>query len=255
MTGLRRLLPAVALLAALPAAAAAQAKATSFTGDIAYVSTGGNTSVSTLSIGDKFVVQSADKRVIFTQVLGIVYGRSEGVKNAENYRAQVRLDYGLDQALYLFGRAGWERNTFGGIARRFEETVGLAWRAIRLPSDELTLEGGLSLVQQRNVVDGNGGLDNNFTAGRAGADYRHTFSKHTFISQSVEFIPSFEDGSDWRLNSESALVAPVSSNIGLKVGYVIRYDNLPGLKPGPNPGRERLKKTDRFFTAGLTISY
>jgi hypothetical protein len=36
---------------------------------------------------------------------------------------------------------------------------------------------------------------------------------------------------------------------------VIRYDNLPGVKPAPNPTGELFKKTDRFFTAGITLSY
>ena len=59
----------------------------------------------------------------------------------------------------------------------------------------------------------------------------------------------------FRLNTESALVAPISARIGLKLGYVIRYDNLPGLRPDPNPNGERFKKTDRFLTAGITLSY
>lgn len=243
-------------LLALPGGLAAQdpVKTTSFTGDIAFVSTAGNTSVTTLNLGDKFVAQTADKRFIFTQALGIVYGRSEGEKNAENYRASVRLDYLVNHAVYVFGLAGWERNVFGGIARRFEETVGLAWRALQLPSDELTLEAGLSLVQQRNTVSANG-LNDNFKAGRAAAAYKRTITKSAFFTQGLEFIPNFDDGTDWRLNSESALVAPLSTRIGLKLGYVIRYDNLPGLLPAPNPNLDRLEKTDRFFTAGLTISY
>lgn len=233
----------------------APAKTTSFTADLGFVSTAGNTSVSTLNIGDKLVVQKADKRLIFTQTLGIVYGETDGEKNAENYRAQARLDVAVDGNLYLFALTGWDRNVFGGISRRFEETIGLAWKPVRLPSDDLTLEGGLSLFQQRNTVSGNGSFEDNFTAGRAAGLYKHTFSKTTFLTQGLEFIPNFDDSHDWRLNSETAIVAPISTNIGLKLGYVIRYDNLPGLQPAPNPTGARLKKTDRFLTAGVTISY
>lgn len=50
-------------------------------------------------------------------------------------------------------------------------------------------------------------------------------------------------------------MAPISTRIGLKLGYVIRYDNLPGLRPDPNPNGARFKKADRFLTAGITISY
>jgi putative salt-induced outer membrane protein YdiY len=153
---------------------------TRFIGNIGYVSTGGNTSVSTLNIGDKFVIQTPDKRVVFTQTLNLVYGRADGETNAENYRAGLRLDYGIGGAAYLFALAGWDRNVFGGIARRFEETVGVAYRAMQLPSDELTLEFGLSLFQQRNVVASDG-VDDNYAAGRAGAAYKHTINKNTFV--------------------------------------------------------------------------
>lgn len=248
------LLLAAAPFGVRPAMAQDDAPKSQFTGNIGYVSTGGNTSVSTLNIGDRFVIQTPDKGVVFTQTLNLVYGKADGEKNAENYRAGLRLDYSLGGSVYLFALTGWDRNVFGGIARRFEETVGVAYRAVELPSDELTLEFGLSLFQQRNVVSSNG-FDDNYAAGRAGVAYRHTFNKTTFVSQDLEFIPNFETGSDWRLNSETAIVAPISTSIGLKVGYVVRYDNLPGLLPPPNTALARLEKTDRFFTAGLTISF
>jgi putative salt-induced outer membrane protein len=247
-------LAAVVFPASLPAQAA-PAKNTAFSADLGFVSTAGNTSVTTLNLGDKLVIQSTGQRVIFTQTLGIVYGETAGEKSVENYRAQVRLDYGLNGGVYLFGLTGWDRNVFGGISRRFEETVGVAWKAVRLPNDELTVEAGLSLFQQRNVVAVSGEVDDNFTAGRLGGLYKHKFTAAAFLTQGIELIPNFDDGDDWRLNSESAVVAPISTNIGVKLGYVIRYDNLPGLQPPPNPTAQRLKKTDRFFTAGLTVSY
>jgi len=250
------IIASMAAFASVDAARAQDEKTTSLTADFGFVSTAGNTSVSTFNLGDKFVAQKADKSLIFTQVLGIVYGRADGVKNAENYRAQARVDVELTPKLYLFGLTGWDRNVFGGIDRRFEETIGLALRALRLPNDELTLEAGLSLFQQRNTTaDESGEFDDNFKAGRAGALYKHTFTKTTFLTQSIEFTPNFDNSEDWRLDSETALVAPISTHVGLKVGYVVRFDNLPGLAPDPSTPGERLKKTDRFLTAGLTISY
>ena len=231
-------------------------KTKSFTADLGFVSTAGNTSVTTFNVGDKFLLQTTDKSTVFTQTVAVVYGKTEGEKTAENYRAQLRLEQRLGDGIFAFGLTGWDRNTFGGISRRFEETVGLAWKALTLPQDELTVEAGLSLFQQQNTVaDALGSFDDNFKAGRVGASYKHTFTKTTFLTQSLDYIPNFDDGTDWRLNSESAVVAPISTAVGLKVGYVIRYDNLPGFKPAPNPNAARFAKTDRFFTAGITISY
>lgn len=45
---------------------------------------------------------------------------------------------------------------------------------------------------------------------------------------------------------ETSLVAPLSSRIAFKAGYVIRFDNAP--EPG-------FAKTDRFLTSGLQVVF
>ena len=248
----------LALSLVIPVTLAAQEKkpekTTAFTADLGFVNASGNTSVTTLNLGEKFVANTADKRVIFSQLFGAVSSKADGITNAENYRAQVRLDYQLSGRLYAFGLTGWDKNTPGGVKRRFEETIGLAYKAVTMPNDELGLELGLSKFQQRNLVKAAGSFDDNFTAGRAAALYKHTFSKVSFFTQALDLIPNFDNSTDFRLNSESAFIAPISTNIGLKLGYAIRYDNFPGLKATSTTG-ERLKKTDRFLTAGVTASY
>ena len=228
------------LVMAVVGPAAAQdknAKSQALNVDLGFVNASGNTSVTTVNLGDKFVVNSQDKRVIFTQTFSAVRSQTDGTKNAENYRAQLRLDYGLGGKLYLFGLTGWDRNVFAGVARRFEETIGL------------------SLFQQRNTIATLGNFDDNFTAGRLAGLYKRKLTGASFLTQALELIPNFSDSKDFRLNSESALVAPISTKIGLKLGYTVRYDNLPGLLPAPAPTGARFKKTDRFLTAGITVSY
>ena len=88
---------------------------------------------------------------------------------------------------------------------------------------------------------------NNHAAGRAAAAYKHLFTKLAYISQAVEFLPNFKTSADYRINSETALVAPISSHFGLKMSYQIKYSHLP---PSPD-----LKKSDRLFTTGLQITY
>jgi putative salt-induced outer membrane protein YdiY len=48
------------------------------------------------------------------------------------------------------------------------------------------------------------------------------------------------------MNAEASLVAPLSRHLALKLGYVLRFDNLP--EPG-------VEKTDRFLTSGLQITF
>ncbi|MEO8448622.1 MAG: DUF481 domain-containing protein [Gemmatimonadota bacterium] len=246
---------AVSSLGVAPLAAQkATVKTTAFSGDLGFVSTSGNTSVTSLNVGDKFTANTVDKHFIFTQTAAAVYGKVDGEKTVENYRFQLRGDYKLGGKLYLFGVTGWDRNTFGGISRRFEETIGLAYQAVTLPKDELQLEAGLSLFQQRNTfAPPNTSLDDNYKAGRAAAEYKHSFNTSSFFTQALEFLPNFDVGEQWRLNSETALIAPISRHLALKAGYVIRYDNLPPFTSATSTAR--LKKSDRFLTMGITVSY
>jgi len=260
--GIKRWGPALLLGAAVgftPSNAVAQeeeVKTAAFTADFGFVSSAGNTNVTTFSVGDKLMLNTVDKRLIFTQEFAAVRSEADGVKNAENYLTRFRLDRGLGSHFYAFAMAGWERNVPGGIARRFEETVGLAWKAIERPADQLSLEVGLSFFQQRNVdaPPGESAADD-YTAGRVAGHYRHAFTPTTFFVQALELIPNFDTTQDFRLNTETAVIAPISSHLGVKLSYVIRYDHLPNLLPEPNPNLTRLKKTDRYLTAGLTISY
>jgi len=236
--------------------AAKPAKTHSFTADLGFVNAAGNTSVTTFNVGDKLVLNSPDKKVIFTQLFSVVRSEADGVKNAENYRGLVRLDYGLDHVFYLFGLTGWERNAPAGLLRRFEETIGLAYKAVTQPNDELALELGLSMFQER-TVDGAAGVQlvNDYNAGRLAGIYKHKFNPSSFFQQQLEVIPNLDVARAYRVNSETSFVAPLSTHLAIKLGYQVRFDNLPPIKPDPNPLGERLKKTDRYLTAGLTISY
>jgi putative salt-induced outer membrane protein YdiY len=171
-----------------------------------------------------------------------VYGRSEGETNASSWRASVRGDYRFSPALAAFARAGFDRDRFAGISRRFEEGVGLALVALDRARDRLELELGTDLVQQRTTL----GVSDGFVSGRSVARYRRDFgATGSYVQQSVEFLPNLEALEDFRLNSESVLVAPLSRQFALKLSYVVRLDNLP--EPG-------FASTDRMLTSALQIT-
>ena len=86
-----------------------------------------------------------------------------------------------------------------------------------------------------------------YAVGRAATVFKHLFTAAAYLQQSLEFLPSFEDSDDYRINSESALVAPVSAHFGVKAAYLVKFINAP-LSPG-------LKQTDRMFTTGVQVTY
>ena len=145
----------------------------------------------------------------------------------------------------VFGWVGvtYERNRFAGIAHRYAESGGLALRIIDLPKDLWTFETGTAVNQEQNTV----ALIRNFMALRFATVIRHNFTQTAFISESFESLPSVENRSDYRLNSESDLVAPLSGRLALKVSYVIRYQNLPTVVGAV--------KTDRTLSTGVQVAF
>lgn len=222
-------------------------KKVSFTGDLGFVNTAGNTHLTTLSLGDKLTVQAG--KVLLTQTFALVYGKSEGVQNANSQLLRARADYPLSSRLSTYLFVGYERNRFAGIDRRTDEGVGLALAAVRSEKNELDIEAGVGLVQESRFPDPalDATVSDKFVSGRAAARFKHLFSKTTYFLQTLEFLPNLEHSDEYRLNSESALVAPISSHFGLKAAYLIKFNNAP---PSAT-----LAKTDRMLTTSVQISY
>ena len=222
------------------APAAFPATVTKITADLGYVQTSGNTQVTTMNVGEKITQERG--RLVLQQGFALVYGEQRDTVNTNNLRTSVRGDYKIDKLIALFIGAGFDRNTFAGIERRFEEQLGLQARIFAAAFDTLRLEGGGSFTQQI----GTDGRQQNFPSARAAAGWRHVFTPAAYFQQNFEFIPNLQETEDWRVNTESSVIAPLSTRIGVKLSYVIRFDNLP------EPGFAEL---DRLFTTGIQITF
>lgn len=210
--------------------------------DLGFVNTAGNTEITTLNLGERLTFRSSDSTWLFNQFAGAVYGRTSGQETAKQLNAGIRLDRHLASTLFLFLGVKWDKDRYAGIERRFEEILGLSWRAIETPRNVLVLEGGSAFTQKQAIT----GVDDNFVAARGAADFKHSLSEKAFFRQLVEVLPNLEDGDDLRLNTETSLVAPLSSKIAIKMAYGIRYDKQPEIG---------FKKTDRVFTSGVQIVF
>lgn len=244
-----RLLPApimVLALGILPALAlgaaplAAQQKPASATIDLGFVNTSGNTEVTTLNGGEKLSYTWKSWGV--SQSFSVVYGKTAGVVSASQWKAGLRFDRAISKRFNVFILGNFERNTFAGFNWYFEESAGLGATLVKSGHSTLKAELGASLIQQRSVADSTA----SFVAGRLAANYRYAITKAAYAQQTVEVLPNLQDSKDLRVNSETALVAPISKHIAIKLSYAIRFDNKP--EPG-------FKKSDRTFTSGMQIAF
>jgi len=219
---------------------------TEFSGDVGLVAVSGNTSVSTFALNEK-LIRRLDRWEL-KQDLGSVYGKTSGVESSNLLRGGVRADYALADHFAVYALTAYDRNRFAGIKARYAEGVGVVAKIIATDADQFNVEGGYQVTQQQNVI----GSDHNFSALRAASDWKHNFSKATYFFQGVEYIPDLQDSRDYRINTETDVVAPLSAHVGMKLSYVVRFANEPPLNAN---GTALLRKTDRILSAGIQVTY
>jgi len=235
---------AILVAVMMPSAALVQAQAPEdsigwhFTGALGYVQTSGNTRLSTVNLSDKLSYRPGS-RWLFTQTAGWVYGKTAGVESANQIVASVRSDYGMNPRLSLYALVGYERNPFAGVDRRFQESAGLSWWALKEARHQLQLDLGAGFQQERD------GDTTSFAIARFAPRYRLTFRPGAYLEEQLEMLANLEETGDLRTTSSTTLVAPLTRNIAVRLGYLLKYDAVPA------PG---FRKLDTTFTTGIQVT-
>jgi len=238
----------VLLLVGADVAGAQEKKApppTEFSTDLGFVSVSGNTSTVTLSFAEKLIRRIP--RWEFREEFGTVYGETDGAHTSNMLRAMLRADYGLD-GVAIYTRGSFDKNKFAGVDSRFGEGIGLAWRVKATEINQLNLEGGFELNQQENVD----GTSDNFSSLRAATTWKHIFSEKSYFFVGLEFLPNLDESEDYRINSETSVVVPLSAHVAMKASYIVRFDNLPSMNAA---GTAPLLKSDRILSTGIQVSF
>jgi putative salt-induced outer membrane protein len=224
----------------IPAAAHSQ-RSWGGTIDLGYVDQSGNTQTRTFSLGENLKWKTSPRFTILQQFRAI-YGEAKDTVVAKSYEADVNGDYRMFSSVGVVVGLGYDKNKFSGIKSRTEESIGLSWSGQTQRGDSLRIVGGVLFTQQENTLD----QKTDFVAARAGFMFRTPIGKYAYFVENFEAIPNLDTSEDWRMNSESSLVAAFSSRLALKLTYLVRFDNLP---------EPTFQDTDRLFTAGLQVKY
>ncbi len=210
--------------------------------ELSLFDTGGNTEVMSLSANNT-LQYTFDENLKGTWELSALYGKSDGVKNAESYSTEVRLDYLFTDQLYAAGMAGWLKDEFAGIEAKYYIGPALGYRLFTGPRHFLLGEAGLNYVTEKYIDN----TDEQFIEGRAFGKYEYAFSKKNKFFQSLEFLYNFEDSDDYKVNSETALISALNEYLSLKASYDIKYAN----KPTP----QTLDDTDTVLSLALVVNF
>jgi len=208
--------------------------------NIGFVNSSGNTSVTTLTAGDEITYKTGAWTV--KQILAYVYGKNDSTETANQLAIGLRGERAFNTRWSIYLGARYYRDPFAGIDQRFGENVGALWHGVMAPKDLLDLEAGVGLTQERSTA----AVTDNYTNGRVAFTYKHSWQPKTYFQESAEALTDFSDSKNYRVNSVTELVAPLSQSIAMRFSYAIAYNNQP--QPG-------FKASDRLLTAGVQLSF
>lgn len=190
--------------------------------ELSFVNTGGNTDVTSLA-GKNLLKHAFSEDVVGSWEIAALYGKTEGVKTAERYATEFRLDYTYTEQIYLAGIGGWFKDEFAGIESSYYLGPAIGYKYLTGPQHFLAGEVGLYYVTEDYINNTN----SDYPQGRLFGLYEYAFTEKNKFSQSLEFLYDFEDSDNYRINSETALISALSGYFSLKASYVIRYNNEP----------------------------
>ena len=225
-------------------------KPKTFEGAVAlgFSQTSGNANATTTNITNKLKYTMRGWSV--AQDLVFFYGEADKKVNANFWSGGLRAERRLTSRLGMYFVTRFDRNVLQGIARRFEEGVGFDIKVVDEKVDKFNVALGGSAFQQTLTPGSTSEFSGSFPAARAAGDYKHVFGEHSFFQQTAEYLPNVRDTKSYLLNSESAVVAPLMKTLGIKVGYVVRFNSQPPMRNGV-----ALKKTDTYLSSGITYSF
>lgn len=185
-------------------------------------------------------------------------------KSAENYFARSRYDRNLgEHNFFVFGGAGWERNTFSGFNNRVSLVAGVGDAFI---NDDRTLFkadiGGTYTIQKD--VEPTPGKEDAFGGLRANIEFTRDLTETTDFGTTLIADENLADTEDLRLDWLTSISVTLTQGLALKTSYRVLFDNQPALigvplfDLGNNPLDQTVlvpsKKFDNFLTFSLVIS-
>ncbi|MBL8023196.1 MAG: DUF481 domain-containing protein [Elusimicrobia bacterium] len=237
----RWILPVV-LCVTLSAIGHAETKAKNWKNEtqFSFLSASGNSQSLTLGAGEKFNWQKNKYVVdVWANALNV---QSDKERTSELYNAGEKLSRKFSKRNYVFQRGLWESDRFAGYRHRSDLSLGLGQEIVKTKANELFTEFGAGYINEQRVS----APRNDFGSGRAYAKYIRHFSDSSKVSQDGEYLHNLDQPNGYRINTETALTAGLSSTLALKVSYAWKHAH------GPPEG---FKRDDSTTLVSLLINY
>lgn len=253
-----------------------------FTAELSFVATVGNAESNTIGVNGRADRIWEDARLRLTAggirtestidtrfAVGTVgdfevIEQSTSETTAENYYARGRYDRYLSDLIFLFGSAGWTRNTFAGFDNRFVFAGGFGNTWLDNERHTFRTDYGVTYTIQDEVVD-DPTTNDEFGGFQLGYEYDLKVTDNTSFESDGTLDDNFDELDDVRVDWLNALTVSISEVLAIKTSVLLQWDNLPSLTAVPlqnpvgTPTGETvlvpLDELDTLFTVALVFDF
>jgi putative salt-induced outer membrane protein YdiY len=237
-----REMPLASLAAAEDALAAGEERwSGSLTAGGAYLTGNSNERNATVTADIRRRTDTDRLRVLFSYTFGEEKDSSGNwQKTKDRVFGSAQYDRFLSPCDFLYGNVSLESDEFADVDLRTTVGVGYGRQLFDRDDLQLTVEGGLSYVDKRQVV----GPDDSYPAARVSYTLLWGIVDDLRFIQDVEWFPSLEDPENL-VRQITRLQLDVSASILAEFRYEFTYDSAPGTDAGTGATLDRLD--NRFF--------
>lgn len=174
---------------------------------------------------------------------------------AENYYLNGRYDHDISEHMFWYAGAGWDRNRFAGIDKRYtvEGGVGNTW--FDEEDHKFRTLYGVTYTDQEDIVP-DPTVDDSFAGVKFSWSYLNLLGENTTYENTLALDLNLDETDDWRGNMINSIAVAMSERLALKVSHQILYDHMPSLiSVGTTPLLVELDDTDTIFTASLVVNF
>ncbi len=216
----KTVLPLTLALLASPLARAAEPP-TKLSLGFSYLATSGNSSSQTAGL-DLTYKHTFDPWGI-AAAGNFLRAEQSGTLTAKKLFLGVRGTRSLTKELEVFLDASYLQDRFAGLDPRLLLAGGVTYKLLQGPVHQLAFDAGLTWTRDDLVTGGS----RSYAGALAAARYAWNISKTSAFTENLSLFPNFDQGSDWRIESQTGLQAAVSTSVAVKLSYGFRYANRP----------------------------
>ncbi len=158
------------------------------------------------------------------------YRRSNGVTDREQFMAAYEPHYQINDRLFAYALAQWERDRFQGYSGRYALSGGLGYKLVDTDSMQLRIKAGPAWRRTEFI---NGGSTSNLAA-LFGADFDWKIADNIKLTQDTNATSelggsaqAIVGGDNISLNVVTGLEAGISDRLSARLSYAVEYDSEP----------------------------